>query len=82
MTHRIATVHIKGVSPISFNRYHQSKQKEKESNDDYAKRTWREYCHYDKEGEIIIPPMMIKNCLDEAALYLGLRIKEKGTEGK
>jgi len=78
MTHRIVTVDVEGVSPISFNRYHNTEYEEKESHDAYAKRTWKEYCHYDKNGDMFIPPMMMKNCLDESALYLGLKVPEKG----
>ena len=78
MTHRIATVKIEGVSPISFNRYHATEHLEKESHDDYAKRTWKEYCHYDKNGDIFIPPMMMKNVICESAKFLGIKVKGKG----
>lgn len=52
---------------------------EKESAADYDARTWRHRQHYDrKTGEVYIPPMALKNCLMEAAQYLGEKIPGKG----
>lgn len=51
---------------------------EKESNDEYEKRTWREKCHADEAGNILIPGMAFKMAVDKAAAFLGMKVKEKG----
>lgn len=78
MTHRIATATLEGVSPYSPSRYHTAPAREKEGKDAYAKRTWREYCHTDGNGTVVIPPMAFKNCLAESAKFLGIQIPGKG----
>lgn len=50
----------------------------KESNDDYAARTWAEKLHVDEEDTVVITAGMLKNSLAEAAKYLGMQIKGKG----
>jgi hypothetical protein len=50
----------------------------KESNDDYAARTWSEKLHTDEEDTVVITAGMLKNSLAEAAKYLGMQIKGKG----
>jgi hypothetical protein len=51
---------------------------EKESHADYETRTWRNRCHTTKEGYIFIPPSAFKNCIAEAARFLGEKIQGKG----
>jgi hypothetical protein len=50
---------------------------EKENNDAYEKRTWRNRMHV-VDGEVVIPPMALKNCLSECAKYLSVQIPGKG----
>lgn len=78
MTHRIATVKIEGVSPYSQSRHHNTPAQEKEGKDAYARRTWREFCHYDRQGRVVIPPMAMKNALAESAKFLSVQIPGKG----
>ncbi len=78
MTHRIATVMVEGVSPYSQSRYHATEALEKEGKDAYARRTWREFCHFDADGHIFLPPMAMKNCLSESAKFLAMQIPGKG----
>lgn len=75
---KIATCKLKSVSPYSQSRYHETEKLNKEQPDDYRKRTWREHLHYDKNGMVFIPPMTFKNCLSEAAKFLGVQIPGKG----
>lgn len=75
---KIAIVSIKGVSGLSFSKHHTTPMLDRELADAYDQRTWRERLHYNKEGECYIPPMAFKNCLSEAAAFLGLQIKGKG----
>src|SRR3990172_5271695 len=73
-----ALCHLESRSPYSQGRYHQTEKKNKESHEDYEQRTWREKCHYEKNGEIYIPPMQFCNSLKEASKYLNIQIPGKG----
>lgn len=72
------TVKIKGTTPLSQGRYHETEKLEKESHDAYEKRTWPKKLHVDNVGQVFIPPTAFKNCLSEAAKYLGKQIPGKG----
>ena len=71
---KTATVTIEGISPYQQGRYHQAEKLEKESHDDYEKRTWREKAHVDKDGFIFIPPMAFKKTVETAAKFLSIPI--------
>lgn len=73
-----AKVKLTGVSPLSMSRYHHEVKPTKEQHADFEKRIWRERLHYNEEGMVYIPAMMIKNCLSESAKYLSERIEGKG----
>src|SRR5262245_41948837 len=71
---------IKGIAPYSQSRPHVEEQEPNESHDDYRKRTWRSHLHVSKDGDVYIPPDSIKNCISEAAKYLGIKIPGKANE--
>jgi hypothetical protein len=73
-----ATAHLKSLSPYSQSAYLQTPKLEKETAKDYEARVWRDRCHALPDGRIFIPPMAFKNCLSEAAKYLGVQIPGKG----
>jgi hypothetical protein len=76
---KTATVRLQSASAYSQSRAHTAPHLEKEGHDDYEQRTWREKLHYDPaDGLVLIPQMSLKNCLAEAAAYLGLKISGKG----
>lgn len=75
---RIATAHLKSISPYSQSRAHESEKLNRETADEYEKRTWREKGHYTKDGRMFIPPMGFKQALDRAAQMLGRQIPGKG----
>jgi len=75
---KIATVELESISPYSQSRNHDTPKKEKESHEDYRERTWRNCCHFNAQGNVVIPAMSFKNCLSEAAKYLGMQIPGKG----
>lgn len=76
---RIATAHLKSISPYGPSKHVTVEKLDREPPDDYEKRTWRERCHYDpKTLEVFIPPMAFKGALDEAARRMGRKIKGKG----
>jgi hypothetical protein len=74
------TAHIRftSLSPISFGRFHNTPKLDKESHDEYEKRTWKEKVHYSASGEVLIRNFAIKNMLSEAAKFLSIQIKGKG----
>jgi hypothetical protein len=69
---------IKGTSRYSQSRPHGLSKENDESEDDFDLRAVREHLHYDVDGNVFISPATFKNCLDEAAKFLG--IKKSGSE--
>lgn len=78
MTHRIAIARVTGTAPLSQSRFHNTPALEKEGKDAYAQRTWREFCHFDRGGNVVITAMAWKNMLGEAAKFLSIQIPGKG----
>ena len=75
---KTAIVRLKSISPYSQSRHYIVDRGDKESADDYERRTWRERMHATEDGYVFIPPMAFKNCLSESAKFLGVTIKGKG----
>lgn len=75
---KTAIAHLKSVSPYNQSRQHFTNKKNKETHDDYEKRTWKEKAHYDEDDVAFIPPMAFKSCLANAAKMLSLPIPGKG----
>jgi hypothetical protein len=69
---------LESVSPYSQSRFHNEPKLEKETHDDYEKRTWIKRLHVNDDGYVFIPPMSFKNCLSECAKYLSVQIPGKG----
>src|SRR5215467_9643981 len=69
-----AICHLKSLSPISFSKHYELEKLDKESANDYEKRTWRERCHYDKDGVVFIPPMAFKWAIADDGKFLGEKI--------
>ena len=75
---RTAIASLQSISPYSQSRAHESEKLNRETHDEYEKRTWRDKCHANENGNIFIPPMAFKQGLDKAASMLGLQIPGKG----
>jgi hypothetical protein len=75
---KTAIVHLKSVSPYNQSRQHFVPKLQKETHDDYEKRTWIEKGHFDDNGVVVIPPMALKSCLSNAAKMLSIPIPGKG----
>ncbi len=73
-----AIVTLRSTSPYSQSKHYTTPKLDKEKPADYEKRTWRDRMHTDESGEVFIPPMTFKNCVSEAAKYLGIQIPGKG----
>lgn len=66
-------------SALSFSRCHEAPKEKKETPDAYDERTWRERLHYNAEGSCVVPAMMLKFCVTEAAKRNPTRIPGRGT---
>ena len=75
---KTATCYLKSASPYSQSRHIDTPKKDRESADDYEKRTWRERLHVNGDGHVVISPMSFANCVKEAAKYLSIQIPGKG----
>jgi len=73
-----AKVKLTGVSPFSPCKHIHEEKPAKEPWGDWEKRTWREKMHFDEDGWVFIPGMMIKNCLSESAKYNSDKVEGKG----
>ncbi len=76
---KTCTASLKSVSPYSQSRGYERfvPKLEKEQPADYETRTWREKCHADAAGSIVIPGMSFKMALDAAAKFMGHKIPGK-----
>lgn len=75
---KTATLALKSLAPYSQSRQHHTPRPDKESHDDYERRTWIEKCHADAQGNVFIPPMALKFCLQSAAKELGMKVSGRG----
>jgi hypothetical protein len=66
-------------SPYSQSAKHDTPFLDRESHDDYDKRTWREKCTTNKEGQVCVPAMALKQCVDTAAFKLGEKVPGRRT---
>jgi hypothetical protein len=72
------TVKLQGTTPMLFGRQYVLPKLQKESSAEYEERTWRERMHTNDRGEVVLNPLSLKNCLRDAAKYLGESIPGKG----
>jgi len=75
---KTAIAKLKSTSPYSQSKHYEVPKLDKESAHDFEARTWRERMHVTEDGNVFIPPMAFKNCLSEAAKFLGIQIQGKG----
>jgi hypothetical protein len=75
---KIVEVDLVSTAPYSQSYKHDTPKKDKESADDHEKRTWREKCTTDAEGNIQIPAMAFKQALDSVAKRMGIQVPGRG----
>lgn len=73
-----ATIKLRGVTPVTFGKFHQTPKLEKELADDFERRTWKEKAHYTEDGNVKLPGIMFANCIRESAKFLSMQIPGKG----
>lgn len=66
---RVVTATLESTSPYSQSKAYETEKLERETHDEYEKRTWRDRCHVDKDGHIFIPNTSFKNCVAEASKF-------------
>ena len=75
-----ATCNLVGMSPLGFSAPIQSPKNTGESDGAWEDRVWREKMHTDKNGEVFLTPMALKNCLTSAAAFKSEKIKGAGNQ--
>lgn len=78
---RIATVHLKSITPYSQSRYITIPRDDNESHGDYERRIWIERAHWTKidgADHMVIPGIHFKNAIAEAAKFYNEAIPGKG----
>lgn len=68
---------LQSVTPYTQGRYHDMPKLEREQPEAYDKRTYLHRLHT-AMGQVYIPPMAFKKCLEDTARYLGMQIPGKG----
>jgi hypothetical protein len=73
---KICRVWIENIpgSPYSQAAQHEEPKHDRESHDDYDVRTWRSKCTVNDKGQVCVPAMAFKQCIDHAAQKLGEKV--------
>lgn len=75
---KTCTASLKSASAYSQSRAHVTpKLGDKESPDEFEKRTWLEKTHANADGLIVIPGMGFKMAVDKAASFLSMKVPGK-----
>ena len=76
---RRVKVHLENIpgSPYSQSAQHDTPMLDRESHDDFDKRTWRKKCTVGRDGGVAIPAMALKQCLDTAAYKVGYKVPNR-----
>jgi hypothetical protein len=64
-------------SPYSQSAQHGTEMRDRETHDDYDVRTWRDKCTVNEAGQVCIPAMGLKQCIDTAAFKLGMKVPNR-----
>lgn len=67
-----------GVTPLSFSKKIASQKEDGELHEAFENRTWMERLHVDKNGEVFIPPIALKNMLVGISGYLDEKVPGHG----
>lgn len=76
---QIYTVKLQSTTPLLYGKMYAGEvpKTDRESHADYEERTWMNRAHADANGNAVIQPLAIKNCLRDAAKYLSEKIPGK-----
>lgn len=76
---KTAKVNLESFAPYSQSQKHETPKKEKELEDAYAKRTFRQFLHVNSDGFVFIPAMAFNKCIQTAIKFMREKIPGKGT---
>jgi hypothetical protein len=73
---RRCRVHLENIpgSPYSQSAKHNLPKREREGDEDYDIRTWKDHCTVNADGQVCIPAMAFKQAIDTAAYKLGEKV--------
>ena len=71
---KVAKVKLESTCSYRQSRFYETEKKSQEQPNEFEKRTWRDKCHTNGDGNIIIPAIQFKNCVMEAAKYANIKI--------
>jgi hypothetical protein len=76
---RQVSVYLENIpgSPYSQSAKPQTPFLDRETHDDYERRTWRDKCTVNKDGQVCIPAMALKQAIDTCAYKLGLKVPNR-----
>jgi hypothetical protein len=69
---------LRGITPVTFGKFHQTEKLPKELAGDFEQRTWREKLHVNNNNNVILPGTMFGNCIRESAKFMSIQIPGKG----
>ena len=71
---KMAECLLKSTTPYSQSKHYVTEKLPQEQPAAYEERTWRDRCHVNADGNIIIPPMAFTNSVKEAAKFMNRKI--------
>lgn len=71
------TVSVVGLAPYSASRKFEEPMLDRESHEDFERRTWREKCTVNGDGVVCVPAMGWKQGLDTTAYKLGMKVPNR-----
>jgi hypothetical protein len=76
---RLCKIYIEAIpgSPYSQSAMHDGEMLDRESHEDHDERTWRDKCTVNNAGQVCIPSMAFKQCIDTAAYKLGVKVPNR-----
>lgn len=79
---KVAVASLESIAPYSQSRQYEFdvEKLQGESPLDYEKRTWRNRCHVNPEGFVMIPPTQFSGSIQDAAKYLSMPIQGKNKQ--
>ena len=78
---RVITARLVGYPTVPYSPSHQHfiPKKDREGDDAYDERTWRDHANVDEKGEVVIPSFALKQAIDMAAQKLGMKVPGRGS---
>lgn len=69
---------LTGTTPITFGKYVEEKKDKGETDQAREERIWRKKAHANDDGQVVLQPFALRNCIVAAAKRIGMKIPGKG----